>query len=476
MTAFQPEVLTEEEVEQILTQVTGEEIAQARERSLAPLKEQVLFEGVPGTAIVRDSTGKEYIDCTAQAWTLNSGYCNPDVLFTVAQQMRHLTHVRYGYPTIPRIKLINRLSELFPGNLRQVALNNEGGAFALEAAMKLAMINRPGGSTFLTAWRGYHGASLATIPASHYMPYLTRFTGYGLGHYVKFPYPYCYRCPVGLEKETCSLACLGLVEGAIKYGANTPVAGLIIEPIQGPGGMIPTPEGYLAGVKELCRQYGIYLIYDEAQTTFGRVGAMSAAELYGVAPDMMALTKPLGGGFPIGALLVREGLKKFTDAEEHTTFGSNPVMMAAALASIEVVLRKDFAGRANRLGEQVTARLEKLQDKYEIIGDIRGPGLFIGVELVEDRESKEPAFERAIAFLEIAMQLGVIFDVDMPDIASGLPTRRNVIKIKPVLTITDEQMEKAMQVFEICLQKVSALSDEDKGDIMQKLMAQALPT
>ena len=476
MTTFQPEVLNEEEVEQLLTQVTGEEIAQARELSLTPLKEQILFEGVPGTAIVRDSTGKEYIDCTAQAWTLNSGYCNPDILYTVAQQMKHLTHVRYGYLTIPRIKLINRLSELFPGNLRQVALNNEGGGFALEAAMKLAMINRPGATTFLTAWRGYHGASLATIPASHYMPYLTRYPGYGLGHYVKFPYPYCYRCPIGLEKEMCSLACLQLVEGAIKYGANTPVAGVIIEPIQGPGGMIPTPEGYLAGVKELCRQYGIYLIYDEAQTTFGRVGAMSAAELYGVAPDMMALTKALGGGFPIGALLVREGLKRFTEAEEHTTFGSNPVMMAAALASIEVVLRKDLAGRAKRLGEQVTARLEELQDKYEIIGDIRGPGLFIGIELVEDRESKEPAFERAIAFLEIAMQLGVIFDVDMPDIAAGLPTRRNVIKIKPVLTITDEQMEKAMQVFEICLQKVSALSDEDKGNIMQKLMAQALPT
>jgi 4-aminobutyrate aminotransferase-like enzyme len=469
-------VLNKEEVEQLLTQVTEEEIAQARELSLTPLKEQILFEGVPGSAIVRDSTGKDYIDCTAQAWTLNSGYCNPDILYTVAQQMKHLTHVRYGYLTIPRIKLINRLSELFPGNLRKVALNNEGGGFALEAAMKLAMINRPGATTFLTAWRAYHGASLATSPASHYMPYLTRYPGYGLGHYVKFPYPYCYRCPIGLEREMCSLACLQLVEGAIKYGANTPVAGVIIEPMQGPGGMIPAPEGYLAGLKELCREYGIYLIYDEAQTTFGRVGAMSAAELYGVAPDMMALTKALGGGFPIGALLAREGLKRFTEAEEHTTFGSNPVMMAAALASIEVVLRKDLAGRAKRLGEQVTTRLRELQDKYEIIGDVRGPGLFIGIELVEDRESKEPAFERAMAFLEIAMQLGVIFDVDMPDIAAGLPTRRNVIKIKPVLTITDEQMEKALQVFEICLQKVSALSDEDKGNIMQKVMAQALPT
>jgi len=206
------------------------------------------------------------------------------------------------------------------------------------------------------------------------------------------------------------------------------------------------------------------------------VGAMSASELYGVPPDMVALTKALGGGFPIGALLAREDMKRFTDVEEHTTFGANPVMMAAALASIEVVLRKDLAGRAKRLGEQVTARLKDLQGKYEIIGDIRGPGLFIGVELVEDRDTKKPAFERAVAFLEIALELGVIFDVDMPEFLGGLPTRRNVVKIKPVLTITDEQMEKALQVFEVCLQKVSALTEEDKKGILQKVLAQALPS
>jgi 4-aminobutyrate aminotransferase/(S)-3-amino-2-methylpropionate transaminase len=149
--------------------------------------------------------------------------------------------------------------------------------------------------------------------------------------------------------------------------------------------------------------------------------------------------------------------------------------MAAALASIEVAVRKDLPGRARKLGEQVTARLKELQERYEIIGDIRGPGLFIGVELVEDRRTKQSAFERAEAFLEIALQMGVIFDVDMPELTGGLPTRRNVIKIKPVLTITDEQMEKALQVFEICLQKVSGLSDDDKAGIMQRVMAQALP-
>ena len=121
MEGFEPEVLSEEEVTHLLTQATEEEVTRAREFSLTPLKDQILLEGVPGSAVVRDTTGKEYIDCTAQAWTLNSGYCNPDVLYTVAEQMKRLTHVRYGYPTIPRIKLINRLSELFPGNLRRIA-------------------------------------------------------------------------------------------------------------------------------------------------------------------------------------------------------------------------------------------------------------------------------------------------------------------------------------------------------------------
>lgn len=319
-------------------------MTRARQYSLTPLKEDVLFQGLPGSAIVKDITGKAYIDCTAQAWTLNAGYCHPDVLAAVAAQMRYLTHVRYGYPTVPRIKLINRLPELFPGDLKKVVLTNQGGGAAIEAAMKLALINRPGASTFLVSWRGYHGASLATIAASHYMPFVTRFPGFGLGHFVKFPYPHC---PIKLEPERCSLACLELVEGAIRYGANTPVAGLIIEPMQGAGGQVPTPPGYLAGLKEICRRYDILPIYDECQTAFGRIGAMSAAEYYGVAPDIMVLSKGMGGGFPIGATLAREDLKGFSPMEEHTAFASNPVMMAAALATIEVILRLDLLRRGH---------------------------------------------------------------------------------------------------------------------------------
>jgi len=472
---FQPQVLTQEEIRSLLNDLTGEEVEQARALSLTPLKREILYEGVPGGAIVRDTAGREYIDCTAQAWTLNVGYCHPDVLAAVAEQMRHLTHVRYGFPTIPRIKLINRLAGLFPGNLKRVALNNQGGGTAIEAAMKLAMVNRPGATTFLVAYRGYHGATLATISASHYMPGLMRFSGWGLEHIVRFPYPYCYRCPIHRDPGTCGLACLELVEQAILYGANTPIAGLIIEPMQGAGGQIPTPPGYLAGLKELCHRHNILLIYDESQTAFGRIGAMSAAEYYGVPPDILVLTKGLGGGFPVGAIVAREDLKGFTYLEEHTTFGANPVAFAAALAAIEVTLRLDLTGRARVLGQRATARLRQMQETHPLIGDVRGPGLFIGVELVEDPETKVPATERATALVELAMERGVIFDLDMPDVVHGLPTRRNVVKIKPPLTITEEQLDRALDVFEEVLEEVSRFPAPVLEQIRHKIIESAMP-
>ncbi|MGQ9593970.1 MAG: aspartate aminotransferase family protein [Anaerolineae bacterium] len=471
---FEPQVLSWEEIHNLLNTVTPQEVALARKRSLTPLHSTILYRGHPGSALVEDTEGNTYIDCTSQAWTLNVGYANPDVLATAVEQMKNLHHVRYGYPTIPRIKLINRLADLFPGNLKKVCLNTQGGGAAIEAAMKLAMINKRGATTFLVPYRGYHGASLATFGASHYMPYLSRFAGYGLGHYVKFPYPYCYRCPIRLKPETCGLACLDLVEGAIRYGANTPVAGVILEPMQGAGGQIPTPPGYLAGLKEICERHGVFLIFDECQTAFGRIGAMSAAEYYGVTPHMMVLSKGLGGGFPIGALLADEDLEGFTAVEEHTTFGSSPLAFAAALASIEVVLRMDLPGRARKIGEMLTARFKEHQAKYDILGDVRGPGLFIGLELVEDRETREPAFERAVAFVETGKKLGVIFDVDMPDIVAFQPTRRNVIKVKPPLTITEDQAERVAEVVGTCLEQVSRLTREELDAIRERVMSQAV--
>lgn len=472
-TPFVPRVLDEHEIAALLREVSAEEIDQARQLSLTPLHTTILYRGEPGGAVVYDYDGKAYIDCTAQAWTLNAGYCHPDVLAMAVEQMKYLTHVRYGYPTIPRIKLINRLSTFLPGEPRKVCLNVQGGGATIEAAMKLAMINKPGADIFLVASHGYHGASLATLTASQYFPVVTRFPCFGREHFVRFPYPYCYRCPLGeKDYESCGLACLELVEQAIR-GVSGAVAGLIIEPMQGAGGQVPTPPGYLAGLREICQRYEVFLIFDECQTALGRIGAMSASEYYGVYPDMLVLSKGLGGGFPIGALIVRPDLRGFTVAEEHTTFGADPLPFAAALASIAIVERLGLCERARTLGEQATAYLRRLQETHELIGDVRCPGLFIGVELVEDRQSKTPATERAAALVEMAKHRGVLFDVSMPEIVGGRLTMRNVIKIKPPLTITQEQLMQALETFKVCLEQAAALPEEAKQKIIAEMMKAA---
>jgi len=190
---------------------------------------------------------------------------------------------------------------------------------------------------------------------------------------------------------------------------------------------------------------------------------------------MFVLTKGLGGGFPVGALVARADLKGFTVVEEHTTFGSAPLGFAAALANIEVIERRNLCQRARALGEKATAYLRHLQEEHEIIGDVRCPGLFIGVELVEDRESKTPATAQAAAFVEIGKKRGVIFDVSMPDIVDGKPTLRNVIKVKPPLTITDEQLDQVLGTFQRCTEQVAHMPPEMKDAILKKMIAKAMP-
>jgi len=454
---MKPKVLTENEITEMLTKVTEQEIEECNAHILTPLKEMLLVSGSPGGAMVKDLEGNEYLDCTSQAWTLNVGYVNPDVIFATQLQAERLTHVRYGYPTIPRIKLVNKLSQIAPGRLKKVSIQNQGGSTAIEATMKLAMINKPGASLFVTHWLGYHGATLATISASNWMPNpLIRFPNIGQQHFVKAPYPYCYRCRSKQDPKDCDLECLHYLRNLIMFGTNAPVAGVIIEPMQGPGGQVPAPQRYIQGIRDLCSELDIPLIWDESQTAFGRVGRMFAAEIYDVTPDMMALTKALGGGLPLGATLADEKYGQFTPAEEHSTFGSSPLGMAAALINIEIIQRLNLPRRAEVLGNHISQRLREIQEKNDHIGDIRGPGLFIGIEMVKDKDGKDPANSLADAIIREGLKRSVIFDLSMP-FMRFLSFQRNVVKIKPPLTISEEQADTAVDVFEASLQ--AALKD-----------------
>jgi 4-aminobutyrate aminotransferase-like enzyme len=452
---LKPVTLTEDEIEEMITEITDEEIKEAEEHSLTPLKDKVMFEGEPGGAVIRDLKGNEYIDCTSQAWTLNIGFCDPDIAYVAALQMQRLSHVRYGFPTVPRLKLLNELTKLF--KMPRASFNNMGGGAAVEAAMKVAMLRKNGADTFITTWRAYHGASLGTLAASAYMPTATRFPGFGREHFVKVPYPYCYRCYLGhdREKEDCTGVCAEFVKQTIKHGVTGPVAGILLEPISGPGGHIEAHTEYLKALKEICEEIDALLIFDEAQTGFGRVGEWCASDLHNMRPDVMCLTKAIAGGVPMGAILTRGDIVGFTESEEHSTFGSNPVMFAASLVNIEIIKRKKLLQRSKILGERFKKGILELQEKYPIIGDVRCPGLYKGVELVEDPKTKTPAVEAANNFIEEGWKRGVIFDYNMPSMSPWGYDLRNVIKFKPPLTITEEQVDRVLEVFEECLQEVT---------------------
>lgn len=425
------------------------------EQDLQAGREAMLGGGVGGAlplvvdrgrgASLWDKSGKEYIDCTSQAWSLNVGYCHPKVIAAVTEQVQQFTHIRTSFDTVPKLLLAKKLAELAPGRLKKVAFSLTG-SDANEGAMKLAMRNRPG-NTFVSLWDGYHGRTLSTLNLSWPHPN-NRFTAWS-GPVVRVPQAYCYRCPFNLTYPTCELECVRFAKEAIQKGAGEPPVALMMEPIQGNGGMIDFPPDYYPAIRQMCDELGMLLIWDEIQTGFGRVGDWFAANIYNTAPDIMIIGKGLGGGFPIFGTLSREDLKPYQPGDHSFTFAHFPVSMAAALASIAVIEEEKLLQRSRQLGALITARLNELKEKYELIGDVRGPGLMIGVELVKSKKTKEPAREEAHQFVAEGLKQGVIFG-EAKYLKLG-----NIVKIKPPLVTTEAQVERVLEVFEAIVRQLS---------------------
>ena len=398
-------------------------------------------------ATVYDTEGREYVDCTSQAWSLGIGYAHPRIADAVAEQVHRYTHIRTGFETVPKLLLAKRLAEIAPGDLRRVAFTLSG-SDAIEGAMKLAMRNRDGASTFLSLWEGYHGRTFGTMAVS--WPHPDNIFGRWMGPVVRVPAPYTYRCPFGdgMTAEECVDACVDYARRAILHAVDGPIAGLIMEPFQGNGGMIEFPAPYHRRIRELCDEFGIVLIYDEIQSGFGRMGAMFACELYGVVPDIMVIGKGLGGGFPISAILVSERLKGFKPGDHSFTHAHFPPSMVAALATIEVMRDEDLIAKCRHMGAYFTSRLLALQERHPLVGEVRGPGLMIAVELVKDRVTKEPARREASWVVHEGMKRGVIFG-ESKYLGLG-----NVVKIKPPFVITEPQADRVLAVLDELLTEI----------------------
>ncbi|MHA1150281.1 MAG: aspartate aminotransferase family protein [Promethearchaeota archaeon] len=477
MKEIEPKILTKEELARISSGVNEEDILEFDKHSLNNFVEEltVIEAKEPGSAWVRardkDGNIKELIDVTSMNWTLVLGFAHPDVNYAIMEQMKRLTHVRYNCLTPARAKLAVKMAELVPGQLKggRVVFNCEGGGIANEAAFKLAMVASRGKDHFGAFWHGYHGSSLTSATASHPIHAVSRFYPWGMGHFTRMPQPYCYRCMwkyknglYGKKDPDCSLECFQIVEKYLRGYAPKPMAGVILEPIQGAGGHIPFPPEWLMKLKQVCKEEKIFIIYDECQTCMWRTGKyFTISERYekelgmDVSPDMMTFTKGIGGSLPLGVLVASPKLRKrFTPSEEHTTFSSSPLPLAASLAAIKVIEKMNYGENCEKMGEKITNRLLEMQEEYEVIGDIRCPGLFIGIEMVKDRETREPFSELVEEIIQIAPDHNMYLGQSMPILSgTGKMQQRNLVKIKPPINITEEDANFILEKFELILKE-----------------------
>lgn len=401
-------------------------------------------------SLVWDIDGREYLDCTAQAWSNNLGANDPRVVEAAVEQLRRITHARPTFHTPALLELADLLVGIAPDGLGQVGFTLHG-SMAVEMALKLALRNRPGAQHVLTLQDGYHGRSLSTMAAS--WPHPDNVFGPLQPRFTRVPHPDTYRPRPGLDPEQDAELCLHLLRDTIRKGVDGKVAALVYEPVQGNGGHIEFPAAWHAGLRRICDEEGILLILDEVQTGLGRTGSMWAAQHYGIRPDILVFGKGVGGGFPLAGVLAHRDLERFEPGDDQLTFGQFPVAVAAGLAAVRAIIADRLPERAAEHGAYATGRLLEMQRRHPLIGDVRCPGLMVSVELVTDRATKEPATKEAHQVYLRGLDHGVIFGESR---YAGLG---NLIKIKPPLDITREQLSHALDVLDTVLTEIESGQD-----------------
>lgn len=385
-----------------------------------------------------DFEGRRYLDFVAGIATMNVGHCHPDVVEAICDQARTLIHgaCHVGHME-PYVDMLEALRAIAPGDLQNgKGLLMNSGSEAVETGIKLAryVTNRPMILAFTDSFHGRPMGALA-LTASNTI-YRQRLGGLLPGVY-HTPYPYCYRCPLKHASwKTCGLACLNLVEKALQTVIPPQdLAGIIVEPIAGEGGYIVPPEGFLQGLRAICDRHGALLIADEVQTGLGRTGKMFAVEHWGVVPDVICLAKALGGGLPLGATLARADLvDAWPPAAHGTTFGGNPVACRAGLATLRIIQEEGLPAHAVEVGDYIQNRFREAQEKLPIIGDVRGKGLMVGVELINADGS--PASEVVKAVIKDTRSRGIVLT------KCGAST----LRFAPPLIITQDQAGEGVEI------------------------------
>jgi 4-aminobutyrate aminotransferase len=394
---------------------------------------------------ITDVNGREYLDCFAGISVVNAGHCNPQVIEAAKKQMDKLIHCQsYLYHAQPVGDLAEKLAHIAPSGLTKTFFGN-GGAEAIEGAMKLARLYS-GKHEFIALHASFHGRSWGTLSITGNQGRKKRGGPYAPG--IAFaPVPYTYRSNWPNDPEEFGRQCAKALEDVIRFSTAGDVAAFISEPVWGEGGIIVPPANYFKEVKKVLDKHGILFICDEVQTGFARTGKMFAIEHFGVEPDMLCSAKGIADGFPLSAYTTRPEIAAAYKPGDHlSTFGGNPVSCAAALANIEFMEKENLAARSTETGNYAIAKLRDLQKQNPLIGEVRGLGLMIGVELIKD-EKLTPATAEAEGVRDALFRQGVLVGV------GGV--NGNVIRFQPPLIITKKQIDQAISAFAEALSEVN---------------------
>jgi 4-aminobutyrate aminotransferase/(S)-3-amino-2-methylpropionate transaminase len=401
-------------------------------------------------ATLTDVDGNAYIDFATGISVMNVGHGHPRVIAAIRQQAEQLVHSG-GPVMMPEayVRLARRLCEITPGAFAKKALLLNSGAEAVENAVKVVR-QATGRPAVISFHNSFHGRTLMSMTLTGKVaPYRQNFGPWAPEVY-QVPYPYEYRRPAGMAAESLGGSCVEAVRQLFKTTVPAErVAGILVEPVQGEGGFVVPPPDFLPGLRKLCTEHQISLIADEVQTGFGRTGKMFAVEHSGVEPDLIVLAKTLGGGLPLGAVVGRSDLMDATNPGGlGGTFGGNPVACAAALAVIDVLVDEQLPARGARLGERALARMRSWAERFSRIGDVRGVGAMIAMELVTDRATREPAAALTNDILRYCHEHGLVI------LKAGLYD--NVIRLLFPLMISEQELDRGLDILEAALTAVAA--------------------
>jgi 4-aminobutyrate aminotransferase len=393
-------------------------------------------------AIVEDVDGNTFLDFAAGIAVVATGHCHPQVVSAIQQQAAELIHMSstdFYYPGM--VNLAEKLAAIAPGKTPKRVYFGNSGTEAIEAAMKLARYHTRR-DKFIAFHGCFHGRTFGSLSLTASKAVQRKHFGALLGGVFHAPYPDSYRGAYGVRPENVAADVLAHIEKELFKRLVDPedVAAIFIEPIQGEGGYVPAPAEFLQGLEKLCRRHGILLVVDEVQSGMGRTGKWWASDHAGIEPDMICTAKGIASGMPLGAVIAKADVMDWKPGAHASTFGGNPVAVAASLATLDL-LDRELMANAARMGEFIFRQTAGWTEKHKCVGDVRGKGLMIGIELVRDKKTKERAPEIRNRVIHAAFHKGLLV----------LGAGENTLRLAPPLIVDEEQAELAIETLDACI-------------------------